>query len=484
MSAPADVIIGHFGAEPDHPNKKEKVRYTISSEVKNKGKSATKDFLGIELTDTQFAQAEVIAAAAALPAFSLPCPPIGYQGDEGSCGPFAVAYNALSIEWYIKMGSTSFDRGVNTFSPEYVWDQVKTGSCTTGSSLLANFDFIKNNGDVLWNTLPYVWADGVCSHSPSAPEQAEAAQYRIGDYSFVLNNDVAAIKAILQAGHAVVFYMNFDSAWYQCGPGFVLSASTASGINYGPHFMPIVGWDDSKNAWKCANSFGTSWGDAGFGYVDYNYFPIVTSSQSIYISSMVPNVPPANQPPVANAGADQTVPTSSTVVLDGSASHDPDGYIASYLWEKVSGPSSPAIVNSTSAVASIVPAVAGTYVYKLTVTDNATSPLSAFDTVTITVNAAVVDTLSLTVSKVVSKGKTVDVLTWNIVLANPPISAELQLGTSSSSFGTLYPIVPYTPTGTYSYTVSNKRIYRFYRLKVIKSDGSVVYQISSPESIK
>ncbi len=47
-----------------------------------------------------------------------------------------------------------------------------------------------------------------------------------------------------------------------------------------------------------------------------------------------------NRPPVANAGADQTIilPTN-TVILDGSGSTDPDNNISSYAWTKISGSS-------------------------------------------------------------------------------------------------------------------------------------------------
>ena len=48
--------------------------------------------------------------------------------------------------------------------------------------------------------------------------------------------------------------------------------------------------------------------------------------------------PPANQPPRANAGDAQTVDASDTVTLDGSASSDPDGAIAGYLWAQTAGP--------------------------------------------------------------------------------------------------------------------------------------------------
>lgn len=44
-----------------------------------------------------------------------------------------------------------------------------------------------------------------------------------------------------------------------------------------------------------------------------------------------------NEPPVANAGDDQTVDEGAPVTLDGSDSSDPDGTIASYLWTQTGG---------------------------------------------------------------------------------------------------------------------------------------------------
>jgi chitodextrinase len=44
-----------------------------------------------------------------------------------------------------------------------------------------------------------------------------------------------------------------------------------------------------------------------------------------------------NDPPVADAGKNQTVSQGERVTLDGSASWDPDGAIKSYLWKQVSG---------------------------------------------------------------------------------------------------------------------------------------------------
>ncbi|MCW5928524.1 MAG: T9SS type A sorting domain-containing protein [Chitinophagaceae bacterium] len=93
----------------------------------------------------------------------------------------------------------------------------------------------------------------------------------------------------------------------------------------------------------------------------------------------------ANQPPTANAGTNQTItlPTNS-VTLTGSGT-DTDGTISSYTWTKVSGPAA-TIATPSAAKTNVTGLVAGTYVFRLTVTDNSGATGTA--NVTITVNAA------------------------------------------------------------------------------------------------
>ncbi len=97
------------------------------------------------------------------------------------------------------------------------------------------------------------------------------------------------------------------------------------------------------------------------------------------------NVLPAevNQAPVASAGADQTIylpQTTATVTGSGS---DSDGSITAYAWSKVSGPSAFSITSPGTAQTTITGLVPGTYVFRLTVTDNDGD--SGSDDLTITV---------------------------------------------------------------------------------------------------
>jgi len=78
----------------------------------------------------------------------------------------------------------------------------------------------------------------------------------------------------------------------------------------------------------------------------------------------------ANKLPVAVVGADQSTNEGVSVALDGSASYDADGNIASYSWTQTSGPAV-TLQNATTATPSFTtPQRAATLVFTLTVTDN------------------------------------------------------------------------------------------------------------------
>ncbi len=93
-----------------------------------------------------------------------------------------------------------------------------------------------------------------------------------------------------------------------------------------------------------------------------------------------------NIPPVANAGPDQTITLPlNTISLFGSG-NDVDGTIGSYVWTKISGPSSYNIANANSSATNVTGLVQGVYQFVLRVTDN--NGASGIDTIQVTVNIA------------------------------------------------------------------------------------------------
>jgi ribosomal protein L14 len=153
---------------------------------------------------------------------------------------------------------------------------------------------------------------------------------------------------------------------------------------------------------------------------------------------------PSNQPPVASAGNNVTInqPTATTG-LDGTASFDPDGTIASYAWSFVTGPVTPVVTTPAGSTTQVNGLTAvGTYVFQLRVTDN--QGATDDDNVTIIVSNIA------NVPPVANAGN-------NITITLPTSFANLNGGGSSDPDGT---IMTYAwsyvngPAGG-SYTITN-----------------------------
>ena len=119
----------------------------------------------------------------------------------------------------------------------------------------------------------------------------------------------------------------------------------------------------------------------------------LTAKDTIQVT--VVSIAPANRPPIANAGADQTItlPTN-TITLNGNSSTDPDNNISSYLWTNIAGPTSFNIVNANSVQTQVSSLAQGVYQFELKVID--AGGLTAKDTIQVTVNLQLLPTISCT----------------------------------------------------------------------------------------
>ncbi len=95
-----------------------------------------------------------------------------------------------------------------------------------------------------------------------------------------------------------------------------------------------------------------------------------------------------NQPPTANAGADQQVASGATVILDGSGSSDSDGQIVSYVWSEGGTQVGTGVSVALNNVSD------GAHTYTLTVTDDDNA--TASDSVTVRVGSTVTTRLKKT----------------------------------------------------------------------------------------
>ncbi|MES1215195.1 MAG: Ig-like domain-containing protein [Bacteroidota bacterium] len=202
---------------------------------------------------------------------SLIMPPVGNQGGEGSCVAFAAGYAARSAEQFYKTGAGSYSNSINVFSPEFLYNQVKFSTdCGSGTSMQKALDLIVTKGISTFQSMPYSATNG-CSLLPTTAQLAEALNYKINGYAKMINTDKAAIKSMVSQNHPVIATIIADNSFVNAKTGFIWKAFSGSGNL--AHCIVICGYDDAKNAYKVMNSWGTTWGDAGYSWIDYDFFP-------------------------------------------------------------------------------------------------------------------------------------------------------------------------------------------------------------------
>ncbi len=96
---------------------------------------------------------------------------------------------------------------------------------------------------------------------------------------------------------------------------------------------------------------------------------------------------PTATPPIADAGSNQIISLpANSVTLDGTKSTAPGGSISSYLWTKLSGPSTGNITSPAGSKTTVTNLTEGSYQFQLKITDN--KGVTAIGVVTVKVNPA------------------------------------------------------------------------------------------------
>lgn len=174
-------------------------------------------------------------------------------------------------------------------------------------------------------------------------------------------------------------------AWEDDTPGnkdIFFSRSTDSGVTFSSlNLSTDAGLSLAPTIAADKNGINVTWQDATSGI-----------SQILFSRLSIATV--ANQPPVANAGPDQTIacsgPNGSSVTLDGSQSSDPDGDTLSFVWKDSAGN----VVGTTATVQVMVSL--GTHTFTLTVTDP--GGLSSTSTTHVTVGDTTPPTIQVSLS--------------------------------------------------------------------------------------
>jgi C1A family cysteine protease len=244
---------------------------------------------------------QTASASATLPAYvdnsALPYfPPIRSQGSLQSCAQFSAVYytlthmTALARNWDAKSGGDSY-----RFSPKWTYNMLNGGE-NVGSWHYDAYAIVQKHGSATWAEFPYD-SDyrGWCMNSNTWRNALYVRADQTGKITG-LNTDtgLSQLKQFLLNGYVLNFATYISSwQWRAIGNDPATAADDAvagkqCGISVsgtsGGHVMTIVGYDDDlwvdlngdglvtadeKGGLRIANSWGTSWGEAGFCWLSY-----------------------------------------------------------------------------------------------------------------------------------------------------------------------------------------------------------------------
>ena len=191
--------------------------------------------------------------------------PILDQGNLGSCLP-----NALYALFYIlSVRNIKLSR----LQLYMVCRAIDGNSLTedTGSTIRGSMKAISKYG--LCNES--LWSYDISNFDKLAPSNAFRNLYKLNGFTYTfITQDLTSIKEVIADGSPIVvgiiLYSSFESTNAN-KYGLIPMPDTKTEKLLGGHAILLVGYHDNTKVFKFQNSWGTSWGDKGYGYISYDY---------------------------------------------------------------------------------------------------------------------------------------------------------------------------------------------------------------------
>lgn len=201
---------------------------------------------------------------------------VGDQGGSGSCVGWATADAVL--RWhFVKAGRL---KQTEKLAPRFTWmasketDQFFSAPTTfievAGTSLKAALDVSRKYGAVREQVLPF--ASGKLFAGEEQAFYARAAQLKISSYynlSLQRPSDIDEWKRWLATKGPILTRLDVDRTWYEAGDNSGNLDTYRPETARGGHAVALVGYTPDR--FIVRNSWGTAWGDKGFGYASLAY---------------------------------------------------------------------------------------------------------------------------------------------------------------------------------------------------------------------
>lgn len=206
-------------------------------------------------------------------------PPIGDQGNYGTCVVWAAGYNlktaldGIDNSWTAsQLANTS-----NQTSPADLWYAIPSsskGDDCNGTNFEPALTALISSGAASLSAVPYTRVNASCSGSAKGNSSAKLANFRKIADGESQGMTVANFKYYLSQGRPIVIGARLGDRFMSWNSSSVITYDTyvQDGMQHAYHAMVLSGYDDSKHAFRVRNSWGPSWGDNGSIWVDYDFF--------------------------------------------------------------------------------------------------------------------------------------------------------------------------------------------------------------------
>ncbi|MBR4840775.1 MAG: C1 family peptidase [Paludibacteraceae bacterium] len=212
-------------------------------------------------------------------------PPIGDQGQYGTCVAWATGYamktslNAKQNNW----SSSQLASASNQTSPIDLWhliDRNSKNSGCNGSNFEPAMDAIKKNGVASMSSVPFTGKSMKCDNVTGTGNSSN----KLGEYKVIAYNSemgggkaygmtVSNFKYWLNQGYPVLIGAELGENFMKWNSSSVITSDTKGYQGqHAYHALVVVGYSDSKQAFRIRNSWDTSWGDDGSIWVGYSHF--------------------------------------------------------------------------------------------------------------------------------------------------------------------------------------------------------------------
>jgi C1A family cysteine protease len=205
-------------------------------------------------------------------------PPVANQGETSSCVGWSTAYYCFSYTIAKERGFTKdeMNNPKYMFSPNFIWDQYNHGNPMTGMHIFDAMDVLAKQGCCSLNEMPW---DETGKAQPTDEARDRAIKFKARQTVSLFIGpptdpaDPEKLKTVLwETKRPIVVGITVfdDFGNIPNDPNYVYSPGPGA-VSHGGHGVCIVGYDDTKKAFRMVNSWGSDWGDNGFAWLSQDF---------------------------------------------------------------------------------------------------------------------------------------------------------------------------------------------------------------------